>query len=223
MKNLFTLFLVSIITFKSLSQINTTGIYLTDPKGSLIDQKTSYKDINGTPYMFPDWLTGDLVTSAGIYKSIQLKLNLYTQEIIYLNKENQELVVPSETVDTVKINNKGFIYNWTYRTVVGKAKKLELARILVNGKVSLYKIEKKKIEEYKEFNSAVYTRKFKDEDGLYVDEYGTGLLVRVEKEKEFWMKNFPNQSEKIDVAFSSKKLKLKSEEGVLEFVTFLNN
>lgn len=62
-------------------------------------------DVEGSPYFNDEWIFGSAILQNTRYDSVRLRLDLHTQEVHYLNRNNNELVLPKGLVKEVVWKN----------------------------------------------------------------------------------------------------------------------
>lgn len=83
---------------------------------SEVDSETSGLVIVGSPYLFDDWTKGELTTIKGDqYTDVDLKLNLFTDQIIYRNPFTKDsTLILSKFLTSYKLQNKDTVFTFYY-------------------------------------------------------------------------------------------------------------
>ncbi|MCU0383616.1 MAG: hypothetical protein MUF68_06060 [Cyclobacteriaceae bacterium] len=223
-KRIHIVIILLLISINSFCQVDNTGIYLMDPVGNTIGKTRSvYEDVTGSPYFHDEWLNADIkLKSKDFYKGTSIKLNFHTQEIHALTKNNSEIIINSETINSIELFLKGLRYKFELLKITNnKVTKYFIGELLVEGDVSFYKVIKRSIIESKDYNSAVTTKKMKETIDYFVKYKGNAFEFT--KDKENLKELLPEKSDKIELFFANKKNKLKKEDNMILFFDYLNN
>ncbi|MFN7703564.1 MAG: hypothetical protein ACK5OS_03000 [Chryseotalea sp.] len=212
------------IALQGLSQVDNTGIYLMDPVGNTVGKTRSvYEDVSGSPYFHDEWLNADIKLKTNeMYKGTSIKLNFHTQEVHALTKNNSEIIINSETINSIELFLKGFRYNFELLKVTNnKVNKFYIGQKFTDGDVGLYKVVKRAIIESKDYNSAVTVKKIKETVDYFIKYKGN--VSEFVKDKDKLKELLPEKSDKIELYFADKKNKIKKEESMILFIDYLNN
>lgn len=203
-----------------------SNLGLTDPaarkaKNSLVD----YKDIRGNCFWNKDWSPA-VVTLKGGYavKLPNAKLNLYTGEIHYLDKTNQELsagkglipkVVFYDRADTSKVEGVFQIYGDINNSA-------SFIQILNEGKVQLYKLTEVTLAK-KAYDPMVGKDEFRfaSSSKYFINDKGT--LKPIKGIRKASVLSVISSTEEIENWLNANNNKLKSEEDVISFLAFYNS
>lgn len=228
-KTTFIFFLVSIANL-CYSQVNISGGFgsvISDIKGTPISS-SSNSDVSGSPFFISSWSEADMVLSNGaVLNRIPIKLNLATHEVHVLKdeKEKVEIVANPGSIKSVAIKNltENDINSYTFRIgfpPIDRMSANTFYLVLADGRAKLLKLISKKIVEEKPFNSAVAEKKFVENEGLYL--FYEGAMIRVKKNKDFFVTIFGEQKDLVEKFVSENKLKCKSEWEMIRIVDYFN-
>lgn len=136
--------------------------------------------VEGTPYYKDEWVKGIIITPGGKeYKDIPVKLDLYHNEVRYMDNKDKEFIA-STPIREVMIDNIRFVHS---SSLAGTANvKAGWYQVLHAGTATLYKYYKKDLSETKPFNSAVHEQTIKTTPVYYVRH--NNALLEIKKLKD---------------------------------------
>ena len=178
-----------------------------------------YANVEGNPFLLDDWSPGKLVMKSSIkYEGLKVRMDLLKQEVVVLESSNKEMVAPIAFIRQLELTNgeNKLIFRTGYPKIEKKTVNT-LYGVLIEGKVSLLKFSQKDIVQKDEFDKRKSFILYED---YYVFFNETITLVR---NKNTFLKLFPDQSGKIDTYISDNKIKTRDEKDLISLVTFLNS
>lgn len=123
----------------------------------------NYVDAKGTPYYINDWSAGEIKQADGkIYKNMKLKYDQLEDDIIFKDTNGEELGFAMPVVE-FKLNysadglQKTSLFRNGFAPFKGSSEK-NYYEILYDGRIKLAKKNVKRIEQYREYNSAITTK-----------------------------------------------------------------
>lgn len=168
-----------------------------------------------------------VLSNGAVLNRIPIKLNLATHEVHVLKdeKEKVEIVANPGSIKSVAIKNltENDINSYTFRIgfpPIDRMSANTFYLVLADGRAKLLKLISKKIVEEKPFNSAVAEKKFVENEGLYL--FYEGAMIRVKKNKDFFVTIFGEQKDLVEKFVSENKLKCKSEWEMIRIVDYFN-
>jgi hypothetical protein len=212
------------------SQVNISGGFgsvISDIKGTPISSNSN-SDVSGSPFFISTWCDADIVLASGaVLNRIPIKLNLSTHEVHVLKdeKEKMEIVANPGSIKSIAIKSltENDINSYTFRIgfpPIDRMSANTFYLVLADGRAKLLKLISKKIVEEKPFNSSVAERKFVENEGLYLF-YG-GVMIRVKKNKDFFVTTFGEQKDQIEKFVTENKLKCKTEKEMIRVIDYFN-
>lgn len=213
-------------------QVNVSGGFgsvISDIKGTPVVSNRS-SDIEGSPFLFDNWFTGDVTLKNGAkISNIATRLNLATNELHIIKTENTvntEIIVQSGSITAVTI------YEPTVAGLIGRTFRIgfpavdgfdqnSFYEVIVNGEASMARNLQKKVVEEKPFNSAVATKKFVEYENFYV--FIGGKMIRYKKGKEFILHILADKKSEIEKFLLEKKVKCKSENDCAKVLEYYNS
>lgn len=211
--------LMACFSLVSAQQINTHSSYssLNDLSGIPLTPRQNVV-AEGNPFLFEEWHQATIrLTNGQEFNGVPTKINLFTQEIHFLNSKKNEMVPLKGAIQKVWFSDPALGEYYLYST--GEIGQI-VCKVLVDGVCILLQNKYKRIIEEKPFNSAVTTKKFMDEVSYYI--LLRGELKKLTSSKEEFKRLFSDRETEINQYLNTKKLKLKSEKDVINFVRFYN-
>lgn len=141
--------------------------------------------VSGTPYFREEWMKGLALSDKNVgYQNRQVKLDLFDNELHYLDKDNAEMIctLPLKDItltDTVTGNAYHFVHSSTLPGFPpAKRWYLQLAK----GKASLYEAFVKTVQESRPYNASTTEQTIVTTEDFFLVVDGT--LLRPKKPKE---------------------------------------
>src|SRR5471030_420071 len=151
------------------------GSPLTDVKG--VDVKESDPEVQGTPYLFDDWMPGLVITETGkTYANLKLKYDTRSNQIIFLGNDDKPMNF-AEPLNSFVINNMRFAKGFT---PVDLQTSSTFYEVLADGKVKLLKYFRKVVEERQSYGAPI-EKKYKESQYYYIARDNQMITVRPDK------------------------------------------
>lgn len=141
--------------------------------------------VSGTPYFKEEWMKGIALSDKNTgYQNRKVRLDLFDNELHYLDKNNQEMICTLSLkditlIDTIAGNSYHFIHS-SMLPELPVAKKWYLQ--LVKGKASLYEAFAKSVQESMPYNASTAEQSIITTEEFYIVVNGT--LLRPKKPKD---------------------------------------
>ena len=201
----------------SAASAQTNPIILTGLNGTPITE-TKYTNIEGDPYLYNSWKFGDVKFKDGsIFKNIQLKYNLISDELVFKGEDGQEMLFLQPVAEfTLFPSGESFINgfkgskNFTEKTYLQQ---------LNYGKTIVYKRTIKNIVERREYNSATSTQTFV-QNVLYFYSTKDIALALFKKEKKSLLVLLADKQKEVEAYISSNNLNVKDDKDLAAILTF---
>lgn len=138
------------------------------------------KLVEGSPYFSNEWQTGMLVSATGQeYKGLTLKLNLYTNEVLYKDDKDIEMVATTSVNEVVLTDAAGNNYRFIHSSALPQQEANPLKsgwyQWLCSGTASLYKYYNKLLSESTPYGSATTEQKIKTKE-KYLVNYNSAFI-----------------------------------------------
>ncbi|MGZ5191395.1 MAG: hypothetical protein ACXWCZ_10270 [Flavisolibacter sp.] len=136
--------------------------------------------IEGTPYFRKDWMNANLIMPLGKeYKDVEVKLNLFDQQVHYKGEKDIEIVATSPIKEVIlfdELNDSRYHFiHSSFIPVTTEQPKKEWFQRLDSGTASVYKTFTKEISENKPYGSATVEQKMRTIE-TYLIHYNNTLL-----------------------------------------------
>lgn len=143
-----------------------------------------YTDIKGSPFLFDNWMKGELVLKNGSrIKDVQLKFDNYSNKFIINQNDTAYEISPSikeirlyptgDTLNAIFFKN-GFSIN-------DNIKANAYLQILAEGKIMFLKYSKKDMEEYTEYGDATKYKRFTERNQYFIYSNGAYKAISLSK------------------------------------------
>jgi len=185
----------------------------------------SYTDLKGSPYFLDSWNKGIIVQANGqSYKDVELKYDQLEDELIFRDQQGRELgfAIP---VKEFKINYisdgspKSALFRNGFEPFKGSTEK-NYYEILYDGPVKLAKKNVKRIEQYREYNSAVTTKSVIERVKYYF--YTTNQLKEFKRDVKSIQLAFGEKSPTVLKYIDENKLDLKKDDDLVKIFSFFS-
>lgn len=193
-----------------------------DPVSARIFNTQKYSDINGSPFLYDKWIKGIVVTNKGVYKDIELKLDIY-DHTLYFNKDETAYEFADVVQSFVLILNpsdSSSYQHYTKGVSSGDPRFNPYLRVLVEGKYSLYKQYGKSLSELNEINKGV-VKTFTSVTKYFVKEQDTLKPLRFAKNE--LLELMKDRKADVEKFMAEQKLSGRSEKDVVQIFEFYNS
>jgi hypothetical protein len=140
--------------------------------------------VEGSPYFKDEWMKGTIIVEKGQQYKGRLKLDLFDNEVHYLDDKDNEIIV-TMPIRQVILTDNTTTYSFLNSLALPKSTKPFAARWfqqLYSDSIVLYKYFRKKVSESKPFNSATYEQRISTSDVYLV--YYDNNFIEVKKVKD---------------------------------------
>jgi hypothetical protein len=218
-------YLLNIFIFFCFAGITTANAqFLKNNEGRVVTTK-DYTDIDGSPYLYDNWLPGTVKLSNGqTYKDVMLKYDLLKDEVLFKGKDDEMLAfvqpVTEFTIAKTEIGNvilhfkKGFTGLTDYTANA-------YFEVLADGGTQLLKKLTKTITESQQFNSATKTRNFADKITYYIVK--SSKITWVKNDKKAILAALANKQPQLEAYLKTNKVDFKNDDDLGRLVTYYNS
>jgi hypothetical protein len=137
--------------------------------------------VEGTPYFKKDWMHATVIMPLGKeYKDVEVKLNLYDQQLHYKGEKDAELVATTP-IKSIIISDPSsgakyqFVHSSFITVTTDQSGKKGWFQLLDSGKAILYKTFTKEISENRPYGSATVEQKMRTSE-TYLVHYNNAFL-----------------------------------------------
>ncbi len=216
---------VAQLDFSSTSNGRVMGV--ADQNGvSLLKSKYS-PDIEGSPFVHPDWAIAELLLSSGKqYKNIKAKFNLESNEIYFLDTMNNVLVPRPGLVKKISFSllfsQEGFAYIFkSGYPAIEKQGENYYYEVLAEGKIDFIRRYYKDIKTIKYDMSGEIKKEFVEGSNYYL--FTGGIIKELKREKMLVAELMNDKKTEIDGFILANKLNLKKTTEVQKLVRYYNS
>ena len=202
--------------------VNAAGLYHINGGTPYVEAKFT-RLVSGTPYFKDDWMNGMLILKNGTKYKGQLKLDLYSNGVHYLDDRKNEFVVdlPVKQVAFVSPDTSYLFLCAPFIQEEEPASKDYWYLQLYSDSISLYKYFLKKLSETRSYSSATYEQTIRTADIYWV--YYNGTPIEVKKLKDA-PSLFGDKKDALNEFLKNSDNKhLSMDERMIAFVKYLNN
>jgi hypothetical protein len=179
--------------------------------------------VSGSPYFNENWMKGKVALGNGrMYDSMRLKLDLIDHSLLYLGKDNNELIA-TQPVKGVTLADSitRQQYHFIHSSFLSLDKNMFRGwyQILSSGKATLYKFIRKDIKENRPYGSATVEQSIETTDQYFL--FYNSVFTRVKKIKDM-PEILAGKKDEMKRYIDQQKLSGKSEEDYIKLVAYFN-
>lgn len=192
--------------------------FMVDANGRILKPSGDFNE-EGSPYFSREFFPGSVTILKGhTYHGLQLKINFHTNEIIFLDEKNNEMVVaqPVERVELItpngtKVFRSGFM-------PINKQDGNTFYEVLDSGNISFLKYTEVSFSERQPYPNARFVRTYRDRVIYYITR-GTEIKT-LPKTIEEMPVMFTGKEAKMAELIRKEKLKLKKESDMVQLFRY---
>lgn len=199
---------------------------------SEVDAETSGKIVEGTPYLLNEWTKGELTTIKGEhYKDVDLKLNLFTDQLIYRNPFTKDsTLIMAKFLTSYSLQNKDTTYRFHYippgKDQESKVKPEDFYLVLYDAKSALLarpEVKIKRATKNSMVNSGgqIKDKYSKSNQFFFRDE--SGKIATIKSSKKAFAKALPSFQEEVKQFMKDNKSDLANAQDLVAIVVFYNS
>ncbi len=181
-----------------------------------------YEGVLGHPFLYDEWRAGGITLSGIEYQDLQLKYDVYADEVIMKRSSGDSMIVTSGIIKRFNIEHRTFIYLVKVKQMDSKSD-IGFFELLYEGKkVSLLKKLKKTLvqADYKgAYNAGNAYDEFKPAPHIYYVMKNSESLWRLKPKKKDISRVLDKQ---VEAYISSQKLNLKKEDELVAVVKYFD-
>jgi hypothetical protein len=183
-------------------------------------------DVAGTPFLARDWQYGTLVVNTSRrYDSVRVRLNLYSQQVHFLNSSNLEVALDKGYIREVllpdpKTGIQGVMHFRNGFPPIDAQDADNFYQVLDTGKIWLLLSIRKIIAQDKDEMSAEVRKEYRAYEDYYI--YDGKTMQRIRKDKTFVENMLADKKEKVAGFVEENKLRLKSIDEIRRVIEYYN-
>ena len=216
MKKIAFVFLIVFACYTGFSQ------YIDDRVSGKPYTDKQYTEIQGSPFLLPDWSNGVIYLKNGSkIEKYLLQLDAYAGLLLF-KYNDQPLIVQNEVKEFVlqPAGSEPYLFRNGYKPL-DKNTATTWYQVLQDGPVSLLKQVKKTLGEKTEYGSATKTQTFVVSESWYIAK-ADGSLVKIKKDKSTLLDALSDKKDQLNNFIEKEKLRVKSEEDMKAVVKAYN-
>jgi hypothetical protein len=179
--------------------------------------------VEGTPYFTERWMKGNVLIEESEYRNILLRVNILETSLEFMDGKGEAMVctMPIKQV-ILKDSVKGAQYHFVHSSFLPESSELKQSWLmeLVSGPASLYKLEKKTINETRPYGSATTEQRILNTYGYFVSV--NKELIRVKRTTDIPELLVSKKSMLLDY-IKSNKLNSKDEKDMVRLINYYNS
>ena len=191
---------------------------LHDPVSNKIFNTDKYSSISGSPFLSDKWQQGSVTTSKGVYKNLALKLDAYSNVLLY-NKDDEAYEFQDEVFSFTFEGSKDTL-NYRKGLTAPSLRAEQFVQVLVDGKTSLYRSDIKLFAEINQINKGL-VKSFSTSTRYFVSKDGNMHLVKLNKQELLDL--FADKQSELEAAMKSERLEIKREADVVRLLKLYNS
>jgi hypothetical protein len=190
---------------------------------------SNYKDIEGTPYFTDAFSDSYIMMNTGkSYIGPKIKLNLYTQKLHFLSKDNTELIAQDGVIKKVNFLIKSDSESLSYTfgcgyPPVGNNTALTFYQEFNSGNAVFLNFISKSIVERKTLATINPGKEFSETSTYYVYRNDQNKIEKWRKGKEFILDFLSDKRGLINTFINDNNLACKSPQDAIKIIQFYNN
>lgn len=193
-------------------------------KGINGEETTLYSNLNGDPYLFKDYEKGVLVVNSGTKFDVNVRYDIFANEIHLKDKEAEYAIIHPEKVKFIEVGGLKFIYSPYIKSATDKNTK-EGGYFIVKADGACQLLIKKNLRIQDAEPAKLYQEpkpaKFIHTDDTYYVKLKDETAVRIRNEKEL-LDVLSDQKVALSKFIKSNRLGSKDVEDLYKIVTFYN-
>ncbi len=212
----------SLIIFCLLVQVcQVNGQFLKDGLGRPI-KENKYINVDGSPYLFDNWLKGDVKSNDGITdKSNELKYDVVEDRILFKGEQGVEMDFVDLIVSFTLFSDEGK-RNFRRFADITEYQGIPFFEVLNEGeKLILLKKAIRSVMYNKAYGSATTTKSFSQTIKYYLLK-NDGSYVRIKKDKGAIMAALADKAAEMDLYLKTNKTDFRKEEDLGKLFTYYN-
>jgi len=182
--------------------------------------ESSNSDVSGSPYLLDDWSKGIVEQGNKIsYKDVDLKYNLYTDELFFKNPRDGAMLgfVLPVTGFSLAIKDKIEIYRNGFPEIDNFNRK-SYYQVLFDGGIKLLFKNYRTLLEVKPYNSSISEKKLVDNTFYYV--FRDNVMTKFKPSRKDFLELFKSKSVEIADFIKNEKIDFKKHDDLTKVFVF---
>ena len=196
---------------------------LNDPVSARVFSSEKYSGYNGSPFLFNDkWTPGNVTVPKGIYKNLELKLDVYSN-VLFFKRNEEPFEFQDQIVDFVLTPNIADSNSYMYfkRGLSGEnLKPQQYVQVLAEGKTGLYKSDIKLLSDVNQINQGV-VKTFTTASRYFILKDNQLQLIRPGKKEVLQVLN--DKAEQVQTFINGHKTSFKNDADLAALFKYYNS
>jgi hypothetical protein len=219
MRHTFNLAICLLFTVSVFSQ---NVVALQDPVSSKNFNSEKYSSIRGTPFLVDKWIKGNVTTPKGVYQSLELKFNVY-DNALFFNKNDESFELQDDIVSFTlmpKPDDAGSYMIYKRGISGADLHDNQYVQVLLEGNMSLYKLDVKQLSEMSEINAGV-VKNFTNNAKYYIGKNHDLQFIKINKTEI--LNALKDKQDKIQAFINEKKFSFRKDADLIEVLKYYNS
>ena len=220
MKSFFLLMLCYLTAITVSAQSN---VFMADNVTGNLYRPNAETDIEGTRFLFEDWMPGVIYMKDGRKaEKFLLKFDFYSNELLFLHDGKPLVVVnPVKEFVITPVIGTPCLFRRGYQPVE-RNDELSYYQVIQDGPVSLLKFTSKIINERKEYSKAGSIKEYNTSINYFIAK-SNGEIVKIKKDKQSLLSAIGDADGKLQAWVDKNKIRCKTEEDMMTVVKAYND
>lgn len=194
---------------------------LSDPVSSKNFNAEKYSGIRGTPFLLDKWVKGTVTTPRGVYQNLDLKFNVYDNSLFF-NKDDESFELQDEIISFTLMPKEDPVTHLIYKRGISGAdlREHQYVQVLLEGKMSLYKLDVKQLSEMSEINAGI-VKTFANTAKYYIGKNKDLQFVKINKTEI--LNALKDKQSQVEAFINDKKLSFRKDADVVEVLKYYNS
>ena len=198
-------------------------VFMADNVTGNLYRPSAETDIEGTRFLFEDWMPGVIYMKDG-YKADKflLKFDFYSNELLFLHDGKPLVVVnPVKEFVITPVVGSPCLFRRGYQPVE-RNDELSYYQVIQDGSVSLLKFTSKSINERKEYSKAGVIKEYASVINYFIAK-SNGEIVKIKKDKTSLLSAIGDADGKLRTWVDKNKIRCKTDEEMMTVVKAYND
>lgn len=184
-----------------------------------------YKDMNGSPYLFNDWVKGNIQLDDGtIYNNLNLKYDQVRELLIFLADDNtsKRFSAPVKAFTLTNADDKEWpriTFRNGFKAIDGGNEKTYY-EVLADGNTQLLKRTAKKIVDERAPGSLIISKQISATTRYYVNK--GDRIIKIKKDKKSILEALSDKSSELETYIKHNNLNLKEDADLIKLIEYYN-
>jgi hypothetical protein len=191
---------------------------LQDHMGRAVTVK-QYVDVQGTPYLMDEWVTGSAKFNNGnVFEGLKLKYDQVEDVLMFQDKAGNEQLFVDPVLEFV-IDKR--VFRRGYKPIDG-ASPMAFYEVLSDGKTQLLKRTTKKVNEDVSYSSATKVKSIVETNVYYISK-SENQLIKVKKDRKSILNVLGDKSAELEAYFKANRPDLKLDAEMVKLMDYYNS